>query len=220
VKYELAGEFKRATRDQIAQVIVSAKLLAIVRLPNSNHVQKSIECLISGGVKVLEITSNTMDFCAHIGFSRNKYPNQLIGAGTIVNEQLAKQAIDAGSQFLVTPNVNEAVVELAHKYNIPVLMGALTPTEVSQAVSYGADIVKLFPAVPMGLDYFSALRGPFSQIPMFAVGGINQGNAAHWLSSGIQGIGVGGELAKEITSDAEMHTHMKFVQAFIASLKI
>jgi 2-dehydro-3-deoxyphosphogluconate aldolase/(4S)-4-hydroxy-2-oxoglutarate aldolase len=142
----------------------------------------------------------------------------LIGACTIINEQLAIQAIEAGSQFLVTPNVNEAVIKRAHQHDVPVLMGALSPTEIAQAVSYGADIVKLFPAEPMGLAYFKALKGPFNNVPMFAGGGISQLNANQWLSSGIQGIGVGSELVKEITNEVDMRVHTKFVRAFLASL--
>lgn len=206
-----------SARKKIAQQIIDHKLIGIIRLNNSSSVQATLSCLIQGGVKVLEITSNTPDFCLHIELARQQFPSILVGAGTILNAELATKSVAAGAQFLVTPNVNAKVVEIAHANNIPVLMGAATPTEIATALGYGADIIKLFPANALSIDYYKALKGPFSDTPMFAVGGISENNVAAWLSSGIQGVGVGGELAQEITSENSMAEHSRFVKHFIAS---
>jgi 2-dehydro-3-deoxyphosphogluconate aldolase/(4S)-4-hydroxy-2-oxoglutarate aldolase len=207
-----------SARNKIAQQIISHKLIAIIRLNNSSSVQATLSCLVQGGVNALEITSNTPDFCLHIELARQQFPAVLVGAGTILNRELAKQAIAAGAQFLVTPNVNADVVEIAHDNNIPVLMGATTPTEIANAIAYGADIVKLFPANALSIDYYQALKGPFANTPMFAVGGISSNNASAWLSSGIQGVGVGSELAKEITSENAMTEHIRFIKQFMNSV--
>lgn len=206
-----------SAREKIAQQIISHKLIAIIRLSNSSSVQGTLSCLVQGGVKVLEITSNTPDFCLHIELARQQFPDVLVGAGTILNVKLAAQALAAGAQFLVSPNVNEKVVEIAHASNIPVLMGAATPTEIANALGYGADIIKLFPANALSIDYYKALKGPFSETPMFAVGGISPTNVAAWFSAGIQGVGVGDALVQEITSENDMKEHSQFVKQFMAN---
>ncbi|MFT6330805.1 MAG: 2-dehydro-3-deoxyphosphogluconate aldolase/(4S)-4-hydroxy-2-oxoglutarate aldolase [Bermanella sp.] len=212
------NELMPSARNKIAQQIISYKLIAIIRLHNSCSVQATLNCLVQGGVRALEITSNTPDFCLHIELARQQFPTVLVGAGTILNSELAKQAIAAGAQFLVTPNVNADVVQIAHANNIPVLMGATTPTEIANAIAYGADIVKLFPANALSIDYYQALKGPFADTPMFAVGGISPNNTSAWLSSGIQGVGVGSELAKEIISQHAMTEHIRFIKQFIESI--
>jgi 2-dehydro-3-deoxyphosphogluconate aldolase/(4S)-4-hydroxy-2-oxoglutarate aldolase len=206
-----------SARKKIVQQIIGHKLIGIIRLNNSLSVQATLSCLVQGGVKVLEVTSNTPDFCLHIELARQQFPAVLIGAGTILNAELATKAVAAGAQFLVTPAVNAKVVEIAHANNIPVLMGAATPTEIANALGYGADIIKLFPANALSIDYYKALKGPFSDTPMFAVGGISADNVAAWLSSGIQGVGVGGELAQEVTSENSMTDHIRFIKQFIVN---
>nr|WP_297347470.1 bifunctional 4-hydroxy-2-oxoglutarate aldolase/2-dehydro-3-deoxy-phosphogluconate aldolase [uncultured Glaciecola sp.] len=206
-----------SARKKIAQQIIGHKLIGIIRLNHSSSVQATLSCLVQGGVKVLEVTSNTPDFCLHIELARQQFPAILVGAGTILNAELATQAAAAGAQFLVTPNVDAKIVEIAHANNIPVLMGAATPTEIANALGYGADIIKLFPANALSIDYYKALKGPFSGIPMFAVGGIRANNVAAWLSSGIQGVGVGAELAQEITGEKSMAEHIRFIKQFMAS---
>ena len=207
------------TRKKIAEKILSHQLVAIVRANDSSTVQASIDCLVAGGVQVLELTSNTPDYCLHIQVALQKHPELLVGAGTILNAQLAKKAIAAGAQFLVTPNVNFQVIELAHESNIPVLMGASTPTEIASAVAYGADIIKLFPANALGLEYFKAIKAPFNDTLIFAVGGIKLENANAWLSAGADGIGVGNELVKVLNDENEVQVHTAFVKQFMSSIK-
>jgi len=183
--------------------ILEEKIISIVRLKNDEVMYPVIENLIQGGINVLEITSNTPKFNVHIANARKKHPEILIGAGTITNQELAGMAIEAGAQFLVTPNTSKEVLEVARAAAIPVIMGAFTPTEVSNAVSYGADMVKLFPAGQMGVSYYKALKGPFSSVPFVAVGGIGMANLSDWLDAGIDGIGVGSTLIKQETKTTE-----------------
>lgn len=204
------------TRQEITEVIITEKLVAIIRLKNTSSVQMSLDCLVKGGVKVLELTSTTPDYCEHIRVACKKYPHLLIGAGTILNQAMAEEALNAGAQFLVTPNVNDEVAKVAHANNVPVIMGALTPTEIVQAVKCNADILKIFPAGSMGINYCKALRDPFPEVPMFAVGGIELLNAGKWLKAGMQGVGLGGELVQEITSDVDIEKHVQRVKNFLA----
>ena len=93
------------------------------------------------------------------------------------------------------------VIKIAHEHDIPVMMGALSPTEISTAYENGADIIKLFPAGAMGITYFKAVRAPLDQIPFFVVGGIKLENTAEWMQAGASGIGIGSSLTKSEGED-------------------
>ncbi|KPZ58150.1 KHG/KDPG aldolase [Pseudoalteromonas sp. P1-13-1a] len=192
--------------------------MAIIRLKQQSDVATLINCLVNAGINALEITSNTPGFEQEITKARAAYKNTLIGAGTIINTALAQQAIDAGAQFLVTPNTNQAVVELAHRHGLPVLMGALTPTDVANAIDYGADIIKVFPAGSMGVNYFKALTGPFSDVPLMPVGGINLDNLTDWFEAGACAVAVSSDFSKPINNNHQYDTLSQLVCKYISAL--
>ncbi|OOQ57739.1 bifunctional 4-hydroxy-2-oxoglutarate aldolase/2-dehydro-3-deoxy-phosphogluconate aldolase [Mucilaginibacter pedocola] len=181
-------------KDIIIKNIEAAKVVAIIRTDDSESVGATIDSLVAAGITALEITSNTPDFCKHITRARQTHPDVMVGAGTIINPELAKQAIAAGAQFLVTPNMNPDVIAEAKAAEVVTLMGAITPTDIAVGINNGADFIKIFPAGPMGLDYFKALLGPYKGTKFLAVGGIGAANAAEWLAAGAVGIGVGGSV--------------------------
>src|SRR5665811_189249 len=159
-------------RKEIIGILQQEKLVAIVRLKESALAEKVIKSLVEGGVRALEITSNTPQYLEEIAKARRTFPKVLIGAGTITNSSMANDAIMAGAQFIVTPNTDQDIVKIAHRYSVPVLMGALSPTEIGRAANYGADIIKLFPAGSMGTGYFKSIKGPYDDLVFFPVGGI------------------------------------------------
>ena len=177
-----------------------------------------INCLVNAGINALEITSNTPGFEQEIAKARAAYKNTLIGAGTIINTVLAQQAIDAGAQFIVTPNTNQAVVELAHRHGLPVLMGALIPTDVANAIEYNADIIKVFPAGSMGVNYFKALTGPFSDVPLMPVGGINLDNLTHWFAAGACAVAVSSDFSKPVNNKQQYDTLSQLVCKYISAV--
>lgn len=176
--------------------IESAKIVAIIRSESSEDVRVTIENLVGAGITALEITSNTPNFCEHITWARSKFSDILIGAGTIINIELAEQAIQAGSQFIVTPNTDKDVIRKAQDNNITTLIGTLTPTEIASAINYGADFIKVFPAGHLGIDYFKAMLGPFRGKRFIAVGAVNISNIASWFLAGAVGVGIGGTLTQ------------------------
>jgi 2-dehydro-3-deoxyphosphogluconate aldolase/(4S)-4-hydroxy-2-oxoglutarate aldolase len=206
-------------RKALVQRIKQNRLVAIIRLEDQQDVQNTIECLVAGGVTVLEVTSNTPGFDQEISKARIRYPEILIGAGTIYNSSLAKQAIACGAQFLVTPSVSKKVAKLAHKANIPVLMGALSPTEIVSAIEAEADIIKLFPAGELGLMYYRGVKGPFNKVDFFAVGGLGIDNIQPWFEEGVAGVGIGNELTKAVHGNQQKQQHIEYVKRFIAKLK-
>jgi 2-dehydro-3-deoxyphosphogluconate aldolase/(4S)-4-hydroxy-2-oxoglutarate aldolase len=182
------------TKKEVLDIILSERVLAIIRMQSGKTVVTAIAAVVEGGINALEITSNTPDFLQHIEKARNTHPHTLTGAGTILNGKLASAAINAGAQFLVTPGTNVEIIRVASDAGIPVIMGAYTTTEILQASQAGADIIKLFPAGIAGIPYMKSVMAPLDEIKIFAVGGINAENAKDWLKAGAAGIGIGSQL--------------------------
>jgi len=204
-------------RSEIVKIIKEEKILAIVRMKEQISVPSFLNGLINGGLKVLEITSNTPGFSKEITNARDLYSNSdvLIGAGTVTNSAIAKEAIKAGAQFLVTPNTNIDIIKIAHKHDIPVLMGAATPTEVCVAIENGADIIKLFPAGSLGIDYFKSIKAPLAKVDFFVVGGINLLNMEDWMEAGASGVGLGSVLTQATKGDNGLGSIESTVKKFI-----
>ncbi|WP_298537371.1 bifunctional 4-hydroxy-2-oxoglutarate aldolase/2-dehydro-3-deoxy-phosphogluconate aldolase [uncultured Algibacter sp.] len=190
-------------REELVKVIGEEKLVFVTRLKDASKAQTVIQSLVSGGAKVMEITSNTPNYAHEISKARKSYPDVLIGAGTVVNKAIAAEAINAGAQFLVTPNCNVELIDLAHKNEIPILMGALTPTEICEAWEAGADFVKLFPADIMGITYFTSIKAPLDHIKLMAVGGIKLNEVKDWMTSGADGIGIASVVSEPISIKAD-----------------
>ena len=210
------------TKREVLEIILSERVVAIIRLKSTREVPDVVAALVEGGIKALEITTNTPEFLKHITQARRTHLNTLTGAGTVLTSDQARAAIDSGAQFLVTPNTNPDVIDVASTAGIPVLMGAYTPTEISKASQYGADIVKLFPASIAGIPYLKSVMAPLEGIKVFAVGGINTDNAESWLKSGAAGVGIGSQLvtkkADGMMDSVETTNNAKRLTALIKSL--
>jgi 2-dehydro-3-deoxyphosphogluconate aldolase / (4S)-4-hydroxy-2-oxoglutarate aldolase len=154
-----------------------------------------MDAAFEAGLEAIEVTFNTRDAERIVAGQVARVPRgKYLGMGTVRNLEEAKKAVDAGAMFLVSPNSDSAVIEFANRREIPIVAGAFSPTEVYQAWSDGADMIKVFPCGPMGPDYIRALLGPFDRIPLVAVGGVNRENAAAYLKAGAVAVGVGSPL--------------------------
>lgn len=199
--------------------ICSSKAIAIIRVKDTHSIARIVDCLVDGGIKALEITSNTPNYLLAIKDIRKRYPNISIGAGTITNTFLASEAIDAGAQFLVTPNTSRPVIAMANTRGIPIVVGAFTPSEVYNAYEWGADLVKLFPSNVLGLDYVKSLvSGPFNQIPILSVGAVDEKNAADWLEVGCKGVGFAGNLTQPILSENDYTIRKARIKSLLNSI--
>jgi 2-dehydro-3-deoxyphosphogluconate aldolase/(4S)-4-hydroxy-2-oxoglutarate aldolase len=114
-----------------------------------------------------------------------------VGAGTVYTVTDAARARDAGAAFLVAPGLDEATATFAQAEGLPYLPGVVTPTEIQRAIALGLATLKLFPAGPLGPDWLSAMRGPFPEIGLVAVGGVSPANAREFLAAGAIGVGIG-----------------------------
>ena len=167
------------------------RLIAVIRRPLD--MDEAIERIAANGVGVIEITLDTEEAFAAIERTRSRGDLTVL-AGTVQSEADVDNAVAAGAEAIVCPNTNPDVIERARSLAVPVIPGALTPTEISYAWSLGASMVKLFPASLGGPGYLTTLRGPFQQIPFIATGGIDANNAADFLLAGAVAVGVGSAL--------------------------
>jgi len=143
------------------------------------------EALLEGGLDIVEVTFRTPAAEESIRRIRNSFPSMLVGAGTILDGDQLKRAVDAGAQFGVAPGLNESVVGQARELALPFIPGVMTPSEVERALRLGCKLQKLFPAdVAGGVKALKALAGPYAHtgIRFIPLGGVNAGNAAEYLS--------------------------------------
>lgn len=182
---------KQAVLDRIE----SLGLLAVLRGPSRELTVRMVEALAAGGVYGIEITYSTPNAEAVVAELAEKFGDRiLLGMGTLIRPEQAASAKAAGAQFLVSPVCDPELVRAMVATGLPVMAGALTPTEVLQAHQLGSDVVKIFPGSMTGPSYIKALKGPFPYIRMMPTGGVNAGNIADWFAAGVVAVGAGSEL--------------------------
>ncbi len=118
----------------------------------------------------------------------------LIGVGSVLDSETARLAILAGAKYVVSPILKREIIETAHRYDVPAIPGAFTPTEILQAHEQGADIVKVFPADVVGMAFFKAVKAPLPQVNLMPTGGVSLTNAGDWIKAGACAVGVGSAL--------------------------
>ncbi|THF87020.1 bifunctional 4-hydroxy-2-oxoglutarate aldolase/2-dehydro-3-deoxy-phosphogluconate aldolase [Deinococcus sp. KSM4-11] len=170
------------------------RLLAILRGVPALHAPRLIETLRAAGIALFEVALSDALGLDALKAVHAAHPDLMLGAGTILTPALAAQAQAAGASFLVTPHLVPDVAHVANENGLGLLMGALTPTEIVQALALGSAAVKVFPAGLFGPDYFQQLRGPYPDAPLLAVGGVTAGNLGAYLAAGALGAGIGGAL--------------------------
>ena len=171
------------------------KVVAIFRFIEDQHADKALEALLAGGITMMEITMNTDGAAGMISRWREKYGEQAaIGAGTVLDLDMAKEAVDAGAQFIISPNLDEAVVDYGLKKGVSVWPGVMTPTEIVRAWKSGAEAVKIFPMGTLGWKYLAEIRAPLDKIPMMATGGVDLDNIADYFKAGACAVGMGSKL--------------------------
>ncbi len=180
------------------------KIIAIVRGLKTEYMLGLAEALYEGGIDLMEVTFNQAkpeswkDTAAAIkAVGEHMQGKMLVGAGTVITEEQLDMARDAGARYIITPNTNTALIRKVKEYGLASFPGAFTPTEIEAAYEAGADAVKLFPAGNLGASYIKAVKAPLSHIPLMAVGGVNEKNAADFIAAGCCGIGVGGNLVNK-----------------------
>lgn len=182
----------------IIQELRANKICAIVRGVDASKIDELAQSLIRSGIKVVEVTYNTPGASHMIQELSNNYGNELIvGAGTVLDSETAKSAIDAGAQFVLSPTIDVEVIKICNKYNVLPVPGIMTPTEALKAWEFGAKMVKIFPANVLGPNFIKQLKGPLNQIEVMGVGGITLDNVRDYLEAGASCVGIGSNLVSK-----------------------
>ncbi|MGW0710910.1 bifunctional 4-hydroxy-2-oxoglutarate aldolase/2-dehydro-3-deoxy-phosphogluconate aldolase [Streptomyces sp. NPDC002643] len=181
------------------------RLAAIVRGRSSDAALRTVLTLVEEGVDLIEVSLNTDDACGVIAeAARSVGTDALIGAGTVVTRDELLRARDSGATWIVTPVMGEAVHE-AIRLRLPVLAGALTPTEAAASMAAGATAVKLFPASLGGPAYLRALKDPFPDMPLVPVGGVDADSVPEYFAAGALAVGVGSPLVGDAAHGGDLH---------------
>lgn len=192
------------------QQLKKHKIIAIVRGISEQQADAVAEALYEGGIRFIEVTLNTAGALNMIAAWRKRYGDKLmVGAGTVLSPNQAEQAIEAGAQYLITPNVDEAVIACAVQAGVDIYPGAMTPSEVVKAWHLGAKAIKIFPAGTLGASYFKELQGPLSHIPLIATGGIHVDNMRAFHEAGSSAFGVGGNLVDKSLIAANKYDELR-----------
>lgn len=191
--------------DELLAGLREARLLAIIRGSDAEASIRTALALLEEGFRYLEVSLNTVSALTVIETVRTQAPaGTFVGAGTVLTADDVRRVREAGGQFMVTPAVTEAVAESA-RVEIPVIAGALTPTEARTAMVAGATAIKLFPASLGGPAYLSALLDPFPDMPLVAVGGVDVEAAQEYLRRGAAAVGLGSPLIKDAAGGGDLN---------------
>ena len=175
--------------------IMDCGMAAVIRAKSSDHLMQVADAIKEGGIDVIEVTMTTPNALQVIEEVANKYGDEvLIGVGSVLDAETCRMAILSGAEFVVGPCLDRDMIEMAHRYDKPVLPGAFTPTEIKQAWDWGADMVKVFPADVGGPGYFKAVLGPLPQIRLVPTGGVNIDTTPAFLKAGAVALCAGGAL--------------------------
>lgn len=183
-------------KTEILQHIHTIGLVPVLRASSASEAIAIADAILAGGVTVLEVTM-TVPGAIHVieQLADHHGEKLLIGAGTVLDAETARSCILAGAQFVVSPALDLRTIELCRRYSVPIMPGALTPTEIVTAWQAGADVVKVFPCSALGgAKYLKALQGPLPQIQLIPTGGVSLSTAEEFLAAGAFALGVGGDL--------------------------
>src|SRR5882757_5406521 len=180
---------------QVLQTLQEIGLVPVLRAESVEQAMALATAIAAGGVTVLEVTMTVPGAMQVMRRLAEERPDILIGAGTVLDPETARMCILEGAKFVVSPALNLKTIEMCHRYSIPVLPGALTPTEVVTAWQAGADVIKVFPANALGgAKYLKSLKAPLPQIELIPTGGVSLATATEFLAAGAFALGVGGDL--------------------------
>lgn len=196
-------------RTIILEEILKRKAVAVIRVKEPDKLKKVIEAIHAGGVSFAEITMTVPNAIQLIEKMNEELDDDIIiGVGSVLNAAVAENAIRAGAKYVVSPILKKEIIETAHKYNVPAMPGCFTPTEIQYAFELGADIIKVFPADVVGMEFFKAILAPMPHLKLMPTGGVTLTNAGNWLKSGACAVGIGSALLDKEAIKSENYSKL------------
>lgn len=211
----------KLSRADAVQRIITCGVVAIVRMDDAAGLGQVAHAIKDGGVDVIEFTMTTPGALDIIAKSTQEFGTSvLLGAGTVLDPETARAAILAGARFLVSPTFNPKVIELAHRYDVAVVPGVFTPTELLAAWEAGADLLKVFPATALGPQYFKDVLAPLPYLRMVPTGGVSLQNTADFIKAGAVAVAVGSNLVdKKVVKEGRWDALTETARAFVAAVR-
>lgn len=205
------------TKSEIISQLLTQKLVVVIRGNTEEEAYEASKACIAGGITAIEIAYSNNKASQVIEHLTNDYINSknvIVGAGTVLDAVTARMAILAGAKFIVSPTFSAETAKICNLYAIPYLPGCMTLTEITTALEYGCELVKLFPGGTIGQDFISSIKAPLPQVQVMVTGGVNSENAKEWLQAGASAIGIGGEFNK-LASKGEFEGISKMAKNYV-----
>lgn len=183
-------------KEEVLSRITQGGIVPVVRAETPEIAEKIALACVEGGINTIEVTFTVPHAENVISALVEKFKggSLIVGAGTVIDVATARLAIDHGAQFIVSPGFDVEVAQFCVLKQVPYLAGALTPTEIIQAMRHGVEIVKIFPGSAFGPSYIKAIKGPFPKGQFMPTGGVSLDNVEEWIKNGAVAVGIGGEL--------------------------
>lgn len=188
---------------EVVNRIIEKGVVAVIRANNIEEAKRVAKACIEGGVNAIEVTYTVPGATDVIKELAKEFKKEelIIGAGTVLDSETAREAILAGATYIVSPGFDELTAKLCNRYAIPYMPGCLTITEMVKAMEVGCDIIKLFPGSAFGPEYVKAVKAPLPQANIMPTGGVSLENVDKWIKNGVVAVGVGGKLATGKTEE-------------------
>lgn len=191
-------------QEDLVEDLAAQRLVAIVRGRRADAVEATARTLADAGVRLLEVSLTSPDAVAVIARLAADLPADVrVGAGTVLRSAQADDVVAAGAAFAVTPDLGEGARRCIDR-DLPTLVGAMTPTEVTTARAAGAAAVKLFPAGALGPEFLRAVRAPLPDVPFVPVGGVGAADVPDWFAAGAVAVGVGSPLVGDAADGGDL----------------
>jgi 2-dehydro-3-deoxyphosphogluconate aldolase / (4S)-4-hydroxy-2-oxoglutarate aldolase len=206
---------------RVERRIVDGGIVAVLRGIDAERIVPVARAIHDGGVDAIEITANdprVREKFAAVDDALSS-TDAVVGAGTVLDEPTAQSVIDAGAEFVLSPDVNPEVVRTCNRHGVLSAPGVMTPTEAVTAIDAGADVLKMFPASTVGPSHIGALQGPLGEIPIVPTGGVSLENVDSFFEAGAAAVGVGSALVDyEAVAEGDMDQVRQTAERFVAAV--
>lgn len=201
--------------------IIDSGIIAILRSPTGAKLIDAAKAVVAGGISTVEVTMTTPGALNIIRDTKRALADGVcMGVGSVLDPETARSALLAGAEFIVTPVVIPEVIRLANRYGVPVISGAMTPTEAFTAHELGSDFIKLFPADILGPKYVKALLAPLPMLQVIPTGGVAPENVGEYIKAGCVAVGAGSQLVdQDLLDNGDFPKITKIAAKYAAALK-
>lgn len=206
-------------KSNVLNQLVTSGVIAVIRADQPKEAEKLVEAVVAGGITAIELTYSVPQAPQLIEALAFQYQDSdvMIGAGTVLDVISARIALLSGAQFIVSPAFNKEVAKCCNLYQVPYIPGIMTAKEAQEAMSYGSEVLKLFPGDVTSSKMIKDLKGPFPFINIMPSGGVTKDNISEWLAAGAVAVSAGGSItapAKKGDYEAVTRNTQAFMSAY------